>query len=142
MRDAAAEGEVACSSEDRLHQLEHVRGGRWARVHERAAAADDRLGELGKVVFADSQRAQRREAGEPRELLRALGGTPAEECVRDELGVEAERRRQAERVQRTVREAVAAADRLRHRVAEREARARERLARLRRAAEELLARSA
>ena len=51
--------------------------------------------------------------------------------------VEAQRRRQAERVHRAVRQAVAAAERLRHRVREPETGERERLARRRRAAEQL-----
>ena len=94
----------------------------------------------------DAEIAQALEAAEPRELLDARGG-----IVRPEGGAEAgdrlagdrlvepERRRQRQRVQRAVRRAVAAAERLGECVAEREHRAAERGAGMTGALEELRA---
>ena len=92
----------------------------------RAAAA---AAELVELVLGDAEVPQPLEAGEARELLDALdrhGGHRS----RDDRRVEPHRRRQAERVHRSVRKPVAAADRLRHRVGEVQPVRGERLARV------------
>src|SRR3954469_3754653 len=129
-------------SVDRAQQVENLVGRSRTRIHLRASPLDDGLGELWQLLVWNAERTQLREPGEARELRGSIGGPAVKQVDRDEFAVEAQRRRQAERVERAVRQAVAPADRLGHRVPEREARARERLAGLCRTAEQVLARAA
>ena len=118
------------------------------RIRLVAAALRGGGRELGDVRLGDAELGETRDAAERGELLDACGRVAAdrlaERAHRDRrvARVVAERRRQEDAVQRPVRQAVLAADRLRHRVREREHRAGKRLAAKARAAKELGARVA
>ena len=110
-----------------------------------AGTHDDRLGDVVQLVLGDAEIAQPLEAAEPGELLgardrivRAHRLAEALDRLRGDRLVEAQRGRKAERVRRAVRDPVAAAERLRHRVGEPHPRAGERRAGVHRALEELL----
>src|SRR5438105_7010216 len=130
-----------------VHRAEKLRDllrARRPRVRLRAGAGGGRLGDLVQLVLGHAEVAEPAEPAEAGELLDAAdrvvvcaerGSELAQRLGSDGL-VEAESGGEADRVQRPVRESIAAAERLRHRVPKREHRAAESLPRLARTAEE------
>src|SRR5438876_5658272 len=120
---------------DRAVERLDLGGSRGAWVRPRASALRRRLGDLSELRLRDGEVAEPLEAGETSKLFGARRRIANPERVAepgDRPGgggrVESERRRQAERVHRAVGEPVAPAERLRHRVPEREAGSRKRAA--------------
>src|SRR5438094_422320 len=107
-----------------------MRVGLVAAAHRRGG------GDFRQLLPWDAEVAQTLEAAQTRQLARALDRVApdclaeARHLVWDVVTVVSERRRQAERVHRAVRDAVDATERLRHRVCEREPREPERMARV------------
>src|SRR5439155_6989394 len=121
------------ASVDRAQELLHLGRTRMSRVRLRPGPLDGRRGDLAQLVLRHTEVAQPLEAAEPGELLDTGGRiarlerlAEAAHGFRCGLCVESQRRGQGERVHRTVREAVAAAERLCDRVAQTEHRAAER----------------